>query len=620
MAGRNDSAVTIRVPYRNLSEAELEMVELDESPRRRIDLNPSPPSSSSSSARVSNGVSDHSHTSSSPPIIEHRSKSNSLATLVLSCTIAAGVQFGWALQLSLLTPYIQTLGIGHAFSSFIWLCGPITGLVVQPCVGIWSDKCTSKFGRRRPFILAGSLLISASVVLIGFSADVGYLLGDTNEHCRTFKGTRTRAAFVFIIGFWLLDLANNTVQGPARALLADLAGPDQRNTANAVFCLWMAVGNILGFSSGASGKWHKWFPFLLSRACCEACGNLKAAFLVAVVFLTLCTLVTLYFAKEVPLTAKEPHHLSDSAPLLNNQQQNGLEFSKVKSEMLAMDGGNGKSDMDGCERDTNLKRMNAKVEEDHNNGFSDSPGAVLVNLLTSLRHLPPAMHSVLIVMALSWLSWFPFFLFDTDWMGREVYHGDPKGNSSEVEAYDQGVREGAFGLLLNSVVLGISSFLIEPMCQRMGARVVWALSNFIVFACMAGTAIISLISVGEYSKGLEHVIGGNDTIKIASLVVFALLGFPLAITYSVPFSLTAQLTADSGGGQGLAIGVLNLSIVVPQMIISLGAGPWDALFGGGNIPAFALASFCALAAGVIAIRRLPNLSNSSFESSGFHFG
>lgn len=69
------------------------------------------------------------------------------------------------------------------------------------------------------------------------------------------------------------------------------------------------------------------------------------------------------------------------------------------------------------------------------------------------------------------------------------------------------------------------------MCQRMGARLVWALSNFIVFACMAGTAIISLISVGQYSKGIEHVIGGNDTIKIASLVVFALLGFPLAVSW-----------------------------------------------------------------------------------------
>lgn len=49
------------------------------------------------------------------------------------------------------------------------------------------------------------------------------------------------------------------------------------------------------------------------------------------------------------------------------------------------------------------------------------------------------------------VSWFPFLLFDTDWMGREVYHGNPTGSASEVKAYDQGVREGAVGLLLNSV-------------------------------------------------------------------------------------------------------------------------------------------------------------------------
>lgn len=79
------------------------------------------------------------------------------------------------------------------------------------------------------------------------------------------------------------------------------------------------------------------------------------------------------------------------------------------------------------------------------------------------------------------------------------------------------------------MVLGISSFLIEPMCQWMGARLVWAMSNFIVFACMAGTAVISLVSVREYSTGIQHIIGGNGAIKIASLVIFSLLGFPLAV-------------------------------------------------------------------------------------------
>ncbi|KAG5395000.1 hypothetical protein IGI04_024963 [Brassica rapa subsp. trilocularis] len=594
MAGKSGDSVSISVPYRNLrKDVEVEMVTKHG--------NEHASSSSSSPLNGSDGG-------------EPVAKDCSLVTLVLSCTVAAGVQFGWALQLSLLTPYIQTLGISHAFSSFIWLCGPITGLVVQPCVGIWSDKCTSKYGRRRPFILVGSLLISIAVIIIGFSADIGYLLGDTKEHCSTFKGTRTRAAFVFILGFWLLDLANNTVQGPARALLADLSGPDQRNTANAVFCLWMAIGNILGFSAGASGRWQEWFPFLTSRACCAACGNLKAAFLLAVVFLTICTLVTIYFAKEIPLASSKPTRIPDSAPLLDDLQPEGLEHSKsnhgaangIKYERV-------ERDMDG-----HLKKSN---NEHQDKTFIDGPGSVLVNLLTSLRHLPPAMHSVLIVMALTWLSWFPFFLFDTDWMGREVYHGDPTGDSLRVELYDQGVREGAFGLLLNSVVLGISSFLIEPMCQRMGARAVWALSNFTVFACMAGTAVISLMSLRDNSKGIEHIIDGNETTRTAAIIVFALLGFPLAITYSVPFSVTAEVTADSGGGQGRckASTIHSSSVLDFKMIVSLGAGPWDALFGGGNLPAFVLASVAAFAAGVIALRSLPTLS-SSFKSTGFHIG
>ncbi|KAL6547135.1 sugar transporter [Orobanche minor] len=645
-------AVSIRVPYRNLKN-EVELVSADDwEHRRSLQIHDSLPAPG-----YSGGGGDTPADSDQHPVPP---KNCSLLTLILSCTVAAGVQFGWALQLSLLTPYVQTLGIGHEFSSFIWLCGPITGLVVQPCVGIWSDKCTSKYGRRRPFIFVGSLMISLAVIVIGFSADIGYILGDTKEHCSTFKGTRTRAAFVFVIGFWMLDLANNTVQGPARALLADLSGHDQRNSANAVFCSWMAVGNILGFSSGASGNWHRWFPFLTSRACCEPCANLKAAFLVAVdvferrilcgteyysatfkrandivkfgcivtklnymvflklpqrrrtilVFLTLCTLVTLYFAKEVPLMPKQSQHLSDSAPLLDNHQVNGSDPSNSKFET-----GPKELEIKSEKHYTLSNGDRSEEQKDHENNddyLTDSPGAVLVNLLTSLRHLPPPMHSVLVVMALTWLSWFPFFLFDTDWMGREVFHGDPKGEAAEIQAYNQGVRE--------EVVLGIASFFIEPMCQWFGSRLVWASSNFIVFVCMAGTAIISLISVRQYSDGVQHVIGANGTTKIASLVVFALLGLPLAITYSVPFSVTAELTADSGGGQGLAIGVLNLAIVIPQMIVSLGAGPWDALFGGGNIPAFVLASIAALAACIIAVHKLPTLSSNSYKPTGFHFG
>lgn len=67
------------------------------------------------------------------------------------------------------------------------------------------------------------------------------------------------------------------------------------------------------------------------------------------------------------------------------------------------------------------------------------------------------------------------------------------------------------------------------MCRWIGPRLVWATSNFIVFACMAGTAVISFIS-SQGNSGVQHVIGASSAAKIASLVVFALLGVPLAVS------------------------------------------------------------------------------------------
>lgn len=225
--------------------------------------------------------------------------------LALLPVVTAGVGFGWALQLELLTPYIQTLGVEHEFSSFVWLCGPIAGLVVQPIVGLWTDRCTSKWGRRRPYIFSGVLLIMLAVTVIGFGADIGSLLGDAKEiSCQVFRGKRSRAASVVILGFWLLDIAANTVDPPLRALLADLSGSDQQRVvaANAVYTLWGALGSVLGYSAGSYGHWHKLFPSLLTKSCCAPCANLKAAFLLQIALLLITASITLVVAKETPLS------------------------------------------------------------------------------------------------------------------------------------------------------------------------------------------------------------------------------------------------------------------------------------------------------------------------------
>ncbi|KAK7410418.1 hypothetical protein VNO78_01190 [Psophocarpus tetragonolobus] len=463
-----------------------------------------------------------------------------LRLLLRVASVAGGIQFGWALQLSLLTPYVQQLGIPHVWASIIWLCGPLSGLLVQPLVGLLSDRCTSRFGRRRPFILGGALSIIVSVMIIGHSADIGWLFGDTTIH-------RPWAVGFFILGFWILDVANNVTQGPCRALLADITGKDHRRTrvANAYFSLFMAIGNILGYAAGAYSSWYKVFSFTLTPACNISCANLKSAFFLDVGFIAVTTYISIMAAPEVPLTSSSAHPVEEAA------------------------------------------------------GESGAAGeAFMWELFGTFRYFSTPIWTILSVTALTWIGWFPFLLFDTDWMGREIYGGEP----NEGPNYDAGVRMGALGLLLNSVVLGITSVLMERLCRKRGAGFVWGVSNILMAVCFVAMLVVTYMAnkIGYVGKDLPPI-----GILIAALIIFTILGFPLAITYSVPYALISTHIQSLGLGQGLSMGVLNLAIVIPQMVVSLGSGPWDQLFGGGNSPAFAVAAVAALVSGLIAVFAIP---------------
>lgn len=98
----------------------------------------------------------------------------------------------------------------------------------------------------------------------------------------------------------------------------------------------------------------------------------------------------------------QAQRLSDSAPLLHDEQV-GYNPSKSRTDMQLVDDSSGMNSGSDLKIENNQKNENHEVEEDKVESFSNSPGAVLVNLLTSLRHLPPAMHSVLVVMALTWV-------------------------------------------------------------------------------------------------------------------------------------------------------------------------------------------------------------------------
>ncbi|CAA7026763.1 unnamed protein product [Microthlaspi erraticum] len=460
--------------------------------------------------------------------------------IVSVASIAAGVQFGWALQLSLLTPYVQLLGIPHKWSSLIWLCGPISGMLVQPTVGYYSDRCTSRFGRRRPFIATGAALVAVAGILIGYAADLGHLAGDNLE-----KTIKVRAIWFFALGFWILDVANNTLQGPCRAFLADLSGGDAKKTrfANAIFSCFMAVGNILGYAAGSYTNLHKMFPFTMTQACDIYCANLKSCFFLSIILLLGVTVMSLWYVEDKQWTPEK--------------------------------------------------------------GASDVKNPFFGEIFGAFRVMERPMWMLIIVTALNWIAWFPFLLFDTDWMGREVYGGDSAGDDKMKDLYNRGVHAGALGLMINSVVLGVVSLFIEWIIQKMGgAKRLWGAVNFILAVCLGLTVLITKLAEA-HRKTAGAFAGPTEGIRGGALTIFAFLGIPLAVTFSIPFALASIISSNSGAGQGLSLGVLNLAIVIPQMVVSLGGGPFDALFGGGNLPGFVVGAIAAAVSAVVALTVLP---------------
>ncbi|KAK7364625.1 hypothetical protein VNO80_13364 [Phaseolus coccineus] len=482
--------------------------------------------------------------------------------MVAVSSIAAGIQFGWALQLSLLTPYVQTLGVPHAWASFIWLCGPISGLLVQPIVGYSSDRCQSPFGRRRPFILTGALAVAVAIILIGYAADIGQLAGDDIT-----QKTRPRAVAVFVVGFWILDVANNMLQGPCRAFLGDLAAGDQKKTrtANGFFSFFMAVGNVLGYAAGSYDGLHKLFPFTETEACNVFCANLKSCFFFSIVLLlALCIIV---------LTC-----VNDPQYIPSNQEKEAEEAGKT-----------------------------------HVSCF-------MGELCVAFKELKRPMWMLMLVTAINWVAWFPYVLFDTDWMGREVYGGDVG-----EKAYNSGVHAGSLGLMLNSVVLAVMSLGVEPLGRLVGGvKWLWAIVNVILAACMALTVLIT--KKAEQQRALNPALIGDPSMEVkgGAMAFFSVLGIPLAVTYSVPFALASIYSSSSGAGQCLSLGLLNVAIVIPQMIVSAISGPWDAWFGGGNLPAFVLGAVAAALSAIPAVVLLPTPKKddeaklSSLSMGSFH--
>jgi maltose/moltooligosaccharide transporter len=117
-----------------------------------------------------------------------------------------GLQYSFGLQQANMSPIWGYLGAHEADFTWLGIAGPLTGLIVQPIIGVMSDRTGGKWGRRTPYFMIGALMCSLGLFLMPLSSAV---------------------IMAFSLMF-LLDVGNNVTMEPYRAYVNDRLNEDQR--------------------------------------------------------------------------------------------------------------------------------------------------------------------------------------------------------------------------------------------------------------------------------------------------------------------------------------------------------------------------------------------------------
>eukprot|EP00871_Galdieria_phlegrea_P000406 jgi/Galph1/1366/GphlegSOOS_G6040.1 len=433
--------------------------------------------------------------SQSASVLHRRRKRTTDRSVVLVTLAFAGVECTWSIVIAKATPLFREMGVTDMFLSMFWLVGPVGGLVVQPVIGVLSDRCENPWGRRRPFIILGAAFEVIGMLLLIFSGDLGrpfrkISFKSGSEH------TNYVSVFLAFLGFSCLSFAHNAIQGPSRALITDIVETErQLEFGNAMFAFWLGIGQATGYLAG-SIDWTDSLLFvhrLESEACHQTCVNLKVTGLVSLIILVLCIATSVYFAEEEPQNNRYTmQHMTTPNPL-----KMALKF---------------------------------------------------------LFHLPSPIQRVCMVIFFSWFGYSMIFIHITDWVGKDIMGSNVL---TEDALYDEGVRAGTIGLLFNSVISVFVSALAPWLVSYLGLRMLWFLGN-------------AALGISLLSTPFIHN-------KWGAVFLISFLGFPWAITMTVPYSLACVFSSQYD--RAVVLGILNVYIVVPFLLCALFDGALMVFFG-----------------------------------------
>ncbi|MBL7864049.1 MAG: MFS transporter [Cyclobacteriaceae bacterium] len=194
-----------------------------------------------------------------------------------------GIQFGFALQNGNASRILTTFGADVEHLSWFWLAAPLTGMLVQPLVGYYSDRTWTSLGRRRPYFLAGSILAASALMLMPNAQALAILLPPL---------------YIGAGILMVMDASFNIAMEPFRALVADLLPADQRTLGFSIQTFLIGLGAVIG--SWLPYIFAEWFQVEKTTIDGTVPDNVTLSFYVGAVIFLVAILWTVVTTREFP--------------------------------------------------------------------------------------------------------------------------------------------------------------------------------------------------------------------------------------------------------------------------------------------------------------------------------
>uniref|UniRef100_A0A7N6B463 Solute carrier family 45 member 4b n=1 Tax=Anabas testudineus TaxID=64144 RepID=A0A7N6B463_ANATE len=250
---------------------------------------------------------------------EGRSVQIHLHRWVMNGAVMFGREFCYAMETALVTPVLLQIGLPEQYYSLTWFLSPILGLLLTPVIGSASDRCTLRWGRRRPFILTLCVGVLLGVALFLNGSLIGLSIGDS-------PSSQPIGIVLTVVGVVVLDFCADASEGPIRAYLLDVADTEEQDIALNIHAFSAGLGGAVGYMLGGLD----WTGTALGRA---FKSQEQVLFLFAGIIFIISVTLHLLSIPEQPFTPSNQLKVTGSGESTSQSSFRPIESDTEKDEM-----------------------------------------------------------------------------------------------------------------------------------------------------------------------------------------------------------------------------------------------------------------------------------------------